>query len=318
LLTNPVKKLPFMSKINISKLKTFSGHKDCVYTLERSNKDHIFFSGAGDGMVVYWDLKEGENGQLIAKMPNSVYGLHYLQEHNLLVAGHNFDGVHLLDWQNKKEIGSLNMTKTAIFDIKSHGDHLFVGDTSGTVSIIDYKRLSVVHKIEEAQKSARSIAVNESCEELAVGYSDNNIRIYDLTDFSLKYEINDHSNSVFTIKYSPDNQLLLSAGRDAHLMVWDVKSGYVQLHDIVAHMYAINNIEFSPDGKHFVTCSMDKSIKVWDAQAFKLLKVIDKARHAGHGTSVNKLLWTDYDGVLVSASDDRTISVWDIELNNKQ
>ena len=27
---------------------------------------------------------------------------------------------------------------------------------------------------------------------------------------------------------------------------------------------------------------------------FKLLKVIDKSRHAGHGTSVNKLLWTDY------------------------
>lgn len=304
-----------MSKINISKLKTLTGHKDCVYTLERSNEDHIFFSGAGDGMVVSWNLHDSENGQLIAKLPNSVYGLHYLQQNDLLAVGHNYDGIHLLDWRNKEEIGSLNMTESAIFDINSIGDLLLVGDTSGTVTVINYKQLKIVYKIKEANKSARSIAVNKALKEVAIGYSDNNIRIYDLDDFALKKTIEAHTNSVFTVTYSPDNEMLLSAGRDAHLKIWDAKADYQNIEDIVAHMYAINNIGFSPDGKHFVTCSMDKSIKVWDAQNFKLLKVIDKARHAGHGTSVNKLLWSNYKEQLVSASDDRTISIWDIEFN---
>jgi WD40 repeat protein len=81
-------------------------------------------------------------------------------------------------------------------------------------------------------------------------------------------------------------------------------------------MYAINSLSFSPDGKNLVTCSLDKSIKLWDAGQLRLLKVIDKARHAGHGTSVNKLLWTAFaggdvrHGQVVSASDDRTISIW--------
>ena len=79
------------------------------------------------------------------------------------------------------------------------------------------------------------------------------------------------------------------------------------------HMYAINHLSFSPDSKYFVTCSMDKSIKVWDAEKFQLLKVIDKARHAGHGTSVNKVLWSGYNNLLVSGSDDRSISVWEID-----
>ena len=78
-------------------------------------------------------------------------------------------------------------------------------------------------------------------------------------------------------------------------------------------MYAINHIVFSPDGSKYATASMDKSIKIWDAEKHKLLKVIDKSRHAGHGTSVNKLLWTQHEHWLVSASDDRSISVWDIE-----
>ena len=58
--------------------------------------------------------------------------------------------------------------------------------------------------------------------------------------------------------------------------------------------------------------SMDKSIKIWQVPELKLLKVIDKARHAGHGTSVNRSLWFENEGLLVTCSDDRLISVWNI------
>ncbi|UII23021.1 WD40 repeat domain-containing protein [Fulvivirga ligni] len=305
-----------MGKVNVSKLKTFTGHNDCVYTLERTQYDHIFFSGAGDGMVVYWNLAESENGKLIAQLPNSIYALHYMPTRNLLAVGHNYDGIHLIDWENKKETGSLKLTDEAIFDIDSYKDHLIVADKKGTVTIINIDELRIVYKIHSSDYSARCIAVSEDLNEMAVGFSDHKIRVYSLEDFSLKYELSGHDNSIFTLKYSPDNQLLMSAGRDAHLKIWDIKAGYLLLEDIVAHMYAINHLDFSPDGKHFVTCSMDKSIKVWDTHTFKLLKVIDKARHAGHGTSVNKLLWSNHNNLLVSAGDDRAISVWDIQFNN--
>ena len=89
-------------------------------------------------------------------------------------------------------------------------------------------------------------------------------------------------------------------------------SNYEAVMDITAHMYAINHISFSPDGKLFATCSMDKSIKLWDASTLRLKKIIDNARHAGHATSVNKLLWTAYENQLISCSDDRMISVWEV------
>ena len=173
--------------------------------------------------------------------------------------------------------------------------------------------MKVLDKIQLAQQSLRTLAVNESKREIAIGTSDNTIKIISLVDLSTKHSLNAHDNSVFTLCYNPEFNILLSAGRDAHLKFWDVDAGYLLLEDIIAHMFAINNIAFSPDGKHFVTCSMDKSIKVWDAERIRLLKVIDKARHAGHGTSVNKLLWADYKNQLISASDDRTISTWDLK-----
>ena len=298
--------------IAVKKLHTLTGHSDCVYTLQQGRDPNLFFSGAGDGQVVLWDLNHPDPGHLIARLPNSIYALHYLREADLLVVGHNYDGVHLLDWKEKKEIGSLRLTSSYVFDACSLGQDLFVASGDGAVTAIDLSTWAIRKRVARTEKSARVLAVNPVRGELAVGYSDHSIRVFDLDDLSLKQEWTGHQNSVFTLGYSADYKTLLSGSRDAHLKAWDVDGGYAPAGDVVAHLYAINHIAYSPDAKHFVTCSLDKSIKVWKADDLTLLKVIDKSRHAGHGTSVNKLLWTSFDATLMSASDDRTISVWNI------
>ena len=301
-----------MSPVIVNKLHTLSGHRDCVYTLQRSASSHLFFSGAGDGMIAAWDLTNPDKGQLIAQLPNSVYALHHHPKNGLLIAGHNYDGIHLLDWQNKLEVGSLQITTAAIFDIQSFDNNVFIASGDGTITQVDISDLTVKRKIQVSSKSVRTLAINQASGEIAAGSSDNFIRIFDLETLVLKEALQAHTNSVFSLRWSPDHQFLYSGSRDARLKRWDRTAGYALANEVVAHLFAINHIEFSPNGKHFVTCSMDKSIKVWDTEGMKLLKVIDRARHAGHGTSVNKLLWTTFNNHLVSSSDDRSISVWEI------
>ena len=295
-----------MTSIEVRKLHTLTGHKDGVYTVVAGSQPSHFFSGAGDGMVVLWDLMSPEEGISVAQLPNSVYALHHLND--VLIVGHNYDGIHVIDWKNRREVSSLKTTDAAIFDLQSHDNDVFIASGDGAFSVVDIQKMAVKSKQVLSQKSARAIAIGAG--EVAVGYSDNFIRVFDLHSYVLKKEWQAHTNSVFTLRYSPDGRFLLSGSRDARLKAWDTTSDYRLAEEIVAHMYAINSLSFSPNGKHFVTCSLDKSIKLWDADQLKLLKVIDKARHAGHGTSVNKLLWTAYDGQVISASDDRTISVW--------
>ena len=306
-----------MTGVQVSKLHTLTGHRDCVYTLVPSQKDSLFFSGSGDGMAVMWNLEEPETGAVIAKLPNSIYAMHYDESSNVLIVGHNYEGIHILDWENKSEVGSLQLTKAAIFDVKSHNGNLFVATGEGALISVDSKYLTIKHKVQASQKNARTIAISARLGEIAVGYSDNFIRVFDLDSLNLISEWQAHAKSIFTLQYTPDQRFLLSGSRDARLKMWDASNHYVQAAEVVAHMYAINHLAFSPDNKHFVTCSMDKSIKVWDAAELKLLKVIDKSRHAGHGTSVNKVLWTSYNDQLLSASDDRTISVWNINFETQ-
>ncbi|MBS1487192.1 MAG: WD40 repeat domain-containing protein [Bacteroidetes bacterium] len=298
--------------VQVSKKHTFTGHRGSLYTLQKAGAPHHFFSAGGDGLIVLWDLETCDDGQLIAQLPNTIYSLHYLSDKNLLVAGQNFSGIHLIDYQNKKEIASLQLTSSAIFDIQSYQNDLLVATGDGQLLIVDIGRLVVKSKIHVSQKSARTIAVNPLSGEMAVGFSDHKIRIFDLEQYKLKTEIDAHLNSVFTVAYSPDGNILISGSRDARLKAWDVQAGYSLCEEVAAHIYAINHLVFSPDGRYVATGSMDKTVKVWNATSLKLLKVIDKSRHGGHAASVNKLLWTPYKNQLLSAGDDRIISAWDL------
>lgn len=298
--------------VQVNKLHTFTGHADSIYTLQPADQPHLFFSGAGDGMIVLWDLQTQNDGELIARLPNSIYSLRHIHEQRLVIAGQNFSGIHLIDYSKRTEIASLQLTSAAIFDIQNFENNIFIAAGDGVVTVVDLEKWSVKKRLVHSEKSARAIAINPLAGEMAVGYSDNFIRIFSLDEFKLKQEIMAHQNSVFALMYSPDGERLLSGSRDARLKAWNVNSGYSLSQEVAAHLFAINHLTFSPDGKYLASASMDKSIKVWDTATLQLLKVIDKGRHAGHGTSVNKLLWTSFNNQLVSAGDDRIISAWDL------
>lgn len=305
-----------MSKIQVNKLHTLTGHNDCIYALTEGSDPRFFYTGAGDGMVVEWDLDAPKDGKLIAKLPHSVYALAVDRERNLLIIGHNFEGIHVIDLNENKEIWNLKLTDQAIFDIKVFAGEILVGTGDGVLIVVDIAERSVKKHIKLSSKSIRVMSIASEKRHLALGLSDHSIKILDLSDdFQPLANLTGHTNSVFALNYSPDEKNLVSAGRDAHMKFWESET-YTLVENIVAHMYAINFLSFKEDGKYLVTCSMDKSIKVWDAQNYKLMKVIDKARNAGHGTSINKVLWSTYSGQVISISDDRTISIWQIEEEN--
>lgn len=304
-----------LAKIQAKKISTLSGHRDCVYALEQSHEDNKFFSSGGDGLVAIWNLDNPEIGKLVAQVRNSVYALRLIQEQEQLLIGENMEGLHLIDLAKYAEIKTFKTSHNAIFDILHQPSYLLLAHGDGSLQVIDTEKWQTKLTLTLSEKSARALAIHPSKEHLAVAFSDCSIRILDTKTWSVIYTLSGHRNSVFSVVYSPCGRYLWSGSRDAHLRIWSVEQHYETVEAIPAHLFAINHIVFSPSGKWVATCSMDKSIKIWDTQTFRLLKVIDKARHTGHGTSVNKLLWSKYQDLLISASDDRTIALWQIEEN---
>ena len=305
-----------MSKILVKKLHTLTGHNDCIYALKEGADPRYFYTGAGDGMVVEWDLDHPKDGVLLARLPHSVYALEVDPKRNFLIVGHNYEGIHVIDLEEKMESWSLKLSSAAIFDLKIFGDELFVATGDGVLIVVDLQMRAVKRQVKLSSKSIRVLAIAPEKKHLAIGFSDHSIQVLDLAADAVPItRLESHSNSVFALGYSPDEKILVSGARDACLKFWNTDH-YLLEENVVAHLYAINYLSFREDGKFLVTCSMDKSLKIWEMTSRNLVKVIDKARNAGHGTSINKVFWSTYSGVIVSVSDDRTIAIWQIEPQN--
>ncbi len=301
-----------MNTISAEKTATLNGHKDSIYALEEASGSSLFYSAGADGYVVEWDLDKPYDGVLLCQMSHSIYALSFNPKDKSLLVGQNTEGVYLIDTVSKKELANVKLADEVIFSIFQKDEVAYVGTSSGKLYTLSYPDLKII-AIKQVSKE-RVRCIEEVDGELLLGCSDH--VIYHLNkDLKVEAKYSWHQNSVFGIHYFPGSKELVSTGRDAKLVFSELEEGLLSKKEqVAAHMYAINDIASSGDGDHFATCSMDKSIKIWSLEDRKLLKVIDKARHAGHGTSVNKLVWSTYNNQLISCSDDRTISIWNINI----
>ncbi|MBF9142064.1 WD40 repeat domain-containing protein [Hymenobacter properus] len=304
----------------VTKIATLAGHRDAVYALT-GGAGAAIYSGSADGMVVGWDAADpARDGELLARVENSVYALRHLPELGLLVLGHNFQGIQAIDLTQRKLAHATALPPVAIFEIVASmiRQRLYVALGDGTLAVLTLPDFRIEKLLRLTNKSLRCLALHEGRGELAVGSSDTLTRILDLDSLETKFTLGESTNSVFSVAYAPDGTRLLTAGRDAQIRTWDVAADYVLASQVPAHMYTINHLAFSPGGQYLASCSLDKSIKVWDAATLTLLRVLDRARSAGHGTSVNRLVWPGTENRLVSCSDDRSLAVWQLTMNDEQ
>jgi WD40 repeat protein len=116
-----------------------------------------------------------------------------------------------------------------------------------------------------------------------------------------------HSNYVQQVRFSPDNQLIATAGYDNTAKLWSVYGK--ELRTFKGHADVITDIAFSPDSKTIATTSSDKTTKLWDQNGNLRLTL------QGHTKSVESVSFSPDGQLIATAGDDGTIKLW--SLNGK-
>jgi len=160
-----------------------------------------------------------------------------------------------------------------------------------------------------------------------------------------------HSKGVAAIRFFPGyGHLLLSAGMDHKVKIWDVHGSGKCMRTYMGHTQALKDICFSADGSRFVSCSHDRDVKLWDTETGKVLMAVTSGKVANcvrlhphadkqntllvgtadrkvvqwdlasgdltqeydqHLAAVNSIAFVDEGRRFVSSSDDKTLRVWE-------
>jgi WD40 repeat protein len=124
-------------------------------------------------------------------------------------------------------------------------------------------------------------------------------------DVRLRVVLPEAVEVVHALAFAPDGRRLAIAGRDGVVRELDVRSGRLRPAWEKRHRGYIRSLAYRPDGRVLATGGRDGSLWLWETRSGRPLKQLK-----GHTDDVNSLEF-DARGRLLSASDDKTVRLWD-------
>jgi WD40 repeat protein len=177
---------------------------------------------------------------------------------------------------------------------------------------------------------------------LVTGSRDRTIKIW--ANDQVLQTLNDHTEPINTVAFSPDGQRLASGSSDRTVKLWEVSTGQllntfaghklkvtavafstvgilasasadssiclwtdILRHQLTGHVGSVTAIAFSPDGRLLASGGEDRSIRICDTNSGDCVQIL-----AGHPWLVSSLAFAPSGAVLFSGSWDRTIKVWQL------
>jgi WD40 repeat protein len=115
-----------------------------------------------------------------------------------------------------------------------------------------------------------------------------------------------HTRSALSAAMSRDGKLIVSAGADDDLRLWDAATAN-EIKVLKGHNSAVWSVAFTPDGKSILSGGEDTTVRLWDVDGEKQLRQFD-----GHTDIVNRVTISSDGKYGASAGDDKLVFVWDL------
>jgi WD40 repeat protein len=86
-----------------------------------------------------------------------------------------------------------------------------------------------------------------------------------------------HSDTVFGLEFSPDDQFVASCGADRFMKVFKVADGSF-VRSFEGHTHHVTGVSWRADGRLLATCGADGAVKVWDARSGDQQRTVEGAK----------------------------------------
>jgi len=195
---------------------------------------------------------------------------------------------------------SLRFSRDGSYLVAGGGEH----GALGMVAIYDVKTGERAATVGDELDIVFDADTNHRLDRIALGGPQRMLRIYNVADGALLFDIKKHTDWIYTVAYSPDGVLIASGDRSGGLIVWEAETGRLYL-DLAGHKGAVTKVAWRDDSNVLASAGEDGTVRLWDMEEGKTLRSIN-----AHGSGVTDVAF-DHQGRLLTAGNDKRVKLWD-------
>ncbi len=185
-------------------------------------------------------------------------------------------------------------------------------DVDGVVYLDGVEDKGVMLKqLLDADDEVLCLTLSPDGKKLASGGCDRIVNVWDISggavNAKLEQSIENHADWVFAVAFSADDKYLVTGSRDKTAKVWDLehKESAVTFPD---HQAPVYGVAIKPDGKTGFSAGDDNQVRAWNTQGDQAGK--QTRASGGHGKTITKMVEVPKQPLLVTASADDTVRIW--------
>ncbi|CAH01450.1 snoRNA-binding rRNA-processing protein PWP2 [Kluyveromyces lactis] len=313
---------------------TFAGHRDNVIGAYFSDDQEKIYTVSKDGALFQWEYTkkpgEGEDNDE--------------DEEDVDLSKYS--------WRiTKKNFFHANRAKVKCSAFHAASNILTVGFSNGEFRLYELPEFIMIQQLSMGQNAVNTVAINSSGEWLAFGSSKlGQLIVYEWQSESYILKQQGHFDTLNGLCYSPDGSKIVTASHEGKIKIWDVASGFC-LATFDEHAGGVSAVEFAKKGQVLFSASLDGTVKAWDLIRYRNFRTFTATERiqfnslavdpsgevvcagsedsfdifvwsvqtgqlvdtlSGHEGPISCLSFSNENGVLASASWDKTIRVWSL------
>jgi WD40 repeat protein len=308
----------FWNAKTLQYLGTIDGNDHWVTDLAFASGSSMLVTAGASGIVRLWDLKSIRPMFFTMRDDNreTLFG-RYSPDGTKFVAGgrsrrarlYSLEPTGSLREKCNLDVEHHDWVQAGLFSPDSRtvitigtGDHR----RDNAIWISDAESCKVVAKLDVGRAHVQSVVHHPFKQQIIWATWSGEIWLADLdsnTQTKLPFR---HDGPIFQIDIADDGKLLVSAGRDRFVRVWDLETQAMQ-HELAGHSQRVTTVAFSPKLKLIASGGPDDHIFIWDLTRPKGRELNTTLLVRGGS---NRLAFNSNGDTLAVGSDKRYVAMW--------
>jgi WD40 repeat protein len=305
---------------------TYNGHSDAVSSVAWSPTGKRIASASSDGTVQVWDAGTGKHILTYRGHTSGVLAVTWSHNGTDLASGGSDNTVQIWNASTGAHVLIYRGHTTVVTSVAWSPDDRSIAscDINGIIQVWQTSNGKLLMKTSGPQVArgepvaCNSVAWSPDGTKIAVGESGNVIILNAATGQALA-EYGNSTGTVNSVSWSPDGTEIAFSQEEDILQIWNVS----QIREVssltgqaIGDIYAV---AWSPNGKMIATANADGVVEVWNPTSNTGKPIYIYRGHAdlypghltiGSGFAVNGIAWSPNSAKIASASNDKTVQVW--------